>query len=54
MMADDKAEDYLRRAKEAEEQAKSAMTPDLKRRWENAANGWRLMAEREQRRNERG
>ena len=49
----EKVEDYLRRAKEAEEHAKGALTPDLKRRWESAASGWRLMAEREQQRSER-
>lgn len=52
-MTADKIEDYLRRAKEAEEFAKSAANPDIKRRWESAASGWRLMAEREQRRDGR-
>jgi len=49
-MTTDKVEDYLRRAREAEEQAKGAMSPHLKRQWENAALGWRILAEREQQR----
>ena len=53
-MTVDKAEDYSRRAQEADEKAKSAKTPDLKHHWENVAIGWRLMAEREQKRGKQG
>jgi hypothetical protein len=53
-MTAEKVENYLRRAQEAEDQAKNAKSADLKRRWESAATGWRLMAERLQQRSERG
>jgi hypothetical protein len=43
-------EDYLRRARDAEEQARAAKSEQLKRHWENAALGWRILAEKDERR----
>jgi hypothetical protein len=41
------AEEYLRRAEEAEESAKSASDVAAKRSYEEAARHWRTMAEQE-------